>query len=124
MLRRCVGFVALVALLLAGSGVARFLHLHATHAVPSPANAGQHVSCHHHTSPATDKPAPAPQHSSERCETCFLIAATLKGPVPALTVLPAADPLIIERIDVLNATIVAISRLDPASQRAPPAIST
>jgi hypothetical protein len=124
MARRLAWFTAVVGLLFAGSGAARFLHLRTAH-VESPITgsvAAGHSGCHHHKVPSPEQPSRSPP-PADRCETCFLIAATLKSVAPTWTVLPAVEPLVVERIDIPRTTIVAFARLDAASQRGPPAIS-
>jgi hypothetical protein len=122
---RRFAWIAFAGLLYAGSGAARFLHLQAAHADPAiaKANAGAPAQCGHYAAPASETPVPTPRHSSDNCETCFLIAATLKSVAPVLTVVPAAEPLVIERPELPRTTIVVSIRLDAASQRGPPAIS-
>jgi hypothetical protein len=120
---RRIGWLALAALLFVGTGAARFLHLHAFHSerlIGGIAPGGHsHPHCRHATPPPNNEPRPAP-HSSDRCETCYLIAAAVKGATQFLTVLPAFDALVREFVAQPSVRTLAFRRLDSASQRGPP----
>lgn len=124
MAKRFLWMAALAGLLFAGSGIARFLHLHAAHVGHFVANeeGGGHTHCHHGEKPPAQAPERTP-HSSDDCQTCFLLSAALKCVTPVLILLPACDNSVVALISLHDSAHVAVAILHSASPRGPPTVS-